>query len=297
LYNYLQQHPEIYLPKIKETNYFSRFDIDKNNLNKLYALDIGLNIDKYFSDGMKDIIHIAHIEKWEDYKKLYSLVDSEKAVGDFSNSYSCCPSAASSIYKKFPEAKIVFMLRNPLTRIWSHYLMNIRESKTIKKDFLQEVFSDHESDLNGWGVNHQYLKLGLYYQQVKKYIELFSKDQVKILFFEDYVRNPPKINVVLFKFLNVDTTFALDYSEKYNEASLPRFELMNKLLVNSGLIKILKDVVSREKRQKLKRILYSNKRLPVMDETSKQQLIKFYKEDVNNLSGLLNIDLAAKWNF
>jgi len=61
LHHYLSQHPEIYMSPVKETNYFSRGDIDIKAFSKDYAHDVNVDLRKFFAGDMKQTIHIAHI--------------------------------------------------------------------------------------------------------------------------------------------------------------------------------------------------------------------------------------------
>ena len=87
LYHYLDQHPEVYLPPIKETNHFAKADIHPEDFLPEYALDVKLDLDAYIKKGMPEKIHIAHVNSDEHYFALYDKVEGEKTLGDVSNSY------------------------------------------------------------------------------------------------------------------------------------------------------------------------------------------------------------------
>lgn len=297
LYNYLQQHSDVYFSPIKETNFFSRFDIDESKLIKEYASDIKINLKKYFANGMKEVVHIAHIKNIKDYNSLFSQVNNEKVIGEISNSYTICPQAVEEINKFNPNAKLLIMLRNPISRIWSQYLMNLREGKTLEKDFIKEIEKDYKKKDKGWGVNHQYLELGLYYEQIRKVLKYFPKEQFKIMFFEDYVNNSESVIHEICNYLEIDPNQNIDFKDRHNAASLPRSKAVNVFLVKTGLLKQLKNLFGREMRQKLKGLLYSTNNIPKIKAEQRKYLIDFYQKDVENLSSLLNVDLIKKWSF
>lgn len=295
LYHYLDQHPEIYLPPIKETNHFAAVDIKEENFLKEYAQDVRINLDAYIKSGMKEQVHIAHVNSSDHYKALFSKVSNEKAIGEISNSYMICPSSAWEIYKYNPNAKILVVLRNPIRRAWSQYLMNLRESKSSEADFIEEIKTDHQANPKGWGVNHQYLELGMYAQQLKPYINLFGRDYVLPVFYEEYRNNPDEVLEKITAFLEVDSNFTFDFSTESNKASMPRSKVVNKLLVSSGLVKAVKDLTPKKLRSGFAKILYSDKNMPTIQASQVDWLRSYYEKEVKDLSELIGQDATEFW--
>jgi hypothetical protein len=295
LYHYLDQHNDIYLPSVKETNHFAQNDVNEKNFLPGYALDVKIDFPSYISSGMIERIHIAHVNDPVHYKALFSKVDGQKAIGEISNSYMICPSAATAIHQFNPDAKIIVMLRNPVSRAWSQYLMNLREAKTSELDFLTELQVDAARVNKGWGVNHQYLELGNYATQLKPYFELFGKGQVLPLFYEEYRDNPREVLKEICQFLNVNTDVNFDFSIEANKASLPRSKALNKILVGSGFIKQMKDIIPKRYRTKLADILYTSKGLPSIQQHEVDFLVDYYKDEVERLESMLKINLKLLW--
>jgi len=295
LYHYLNQHPEVYLPPIKETNHFAAKDISEKDFLPGYAQDVSINLDKYIKGGMKEVIHIAHVNEDRHYEGIFSKVTTEKAIGEISNSYMICPSSAKAIYDYNPSAKILVVLRNPIRRAWSQFLMNLREAKSEASNFIKELQEDHAQDPKGWGVNHQYLELGKYAGQLKRYFDLFGKENVLPLFFEDYKSHPEEVLKQVCAFLTIDASFEFDFSEKSNASALPRNAGLNKFLVKSGIITAAKNLTPKPLRQKLAGALYTDKNMPTLSDEDSDWLKNYYADEVKNLSELLNVDASQKW--
>ncbi|MEM9052937.1 MAG: sulfotransferase [Bacteroidota bacterium] len=295
LYHYLNQHPEVYLPPIKETNHFAAKDISEKDFLPGYAQDVSINLDRYIKSGMKETIHIAHVNEDRHYEGIFSKVNGEEAIGEISNSYMICPSAAKAIHDFNPEAKIIVVLRNPIRRAWSQFLMNLREAKSEAEDFIKEVQEDHALNPKGWGVNHQYLELGKYAGQLKRYFELFGRDKVLALFFEDYKNDANSVLMEICQFLDIDSSFEFDFSENSNAAALPRSAGLNKFLVKSGIMTAAKKLTPKPLRQKLAVALYSDKNIPTLSEEDSAWLKDYYADEVKSLSKLLNVDATKKW--
>lgn len=297
LHRYLGQHPEVYLTPIKETNHFALTDIDETHLHPVYRRDIKLNMDEYVKKGMKEPIHIAHVKERSHYQALYSKVTSETAIGEISNSYIISPSAVSAIHQAHPDARIIVMLRNPVLRAWSHYLMNIREGKTTQPDFISKCLIDQESKHTGWGINHQYLALGAYAEQMKRVFEVFDKKQVKWVLYEDFARDPSRILVELAQFLEIEAGFDFEVSQRSNEAGVPVSQALNRALVQSGVLHGLKSLASPKQRAWAKKLIYKGgKSLPEITVKEQAFLEEHYREDVRALSSLLHFNFNAFWN-
>lgn len=295
LYHYLAQHPDIYLPPIKETNHFAAADMEPAHFLPGYAQDVALNLDRYISRGMKEQVHIAHVNDPAHYAALFSKVDGQKAIGEISNSYMVCPSAAAAIHAAHPKARILVILRNPIARAWSQYLMNLREAKEKAGPFIGALQRDVSATHRGWGVNHQYLELGKYATQLAPYIKLFGHTQVCPIFFEAFRASPERIMAEVCRFLGVDDQFVFNFETERNKASLPRNAAMNRMLVRTGAVKALKGVFPRAIRQKMAGILYTDKALPSMSQADRQWLKEYYKEEVDGLVELIGTAPYDHW--
>lgn len=294
LHKYLDQHPQIYMSPVKETNYFSRTDIDPTKFSKAYAHDVNVDLKKFLSSDMKESIHIAHVTQKEDYQKLFKNVNAEIAIGEASNSYILYENAPRLIFESYPKAKIIMMLRNPIKRAFSQYVMNLRLGKTLEKDFIKEIEQDDNAEKKGWGANHQYLYIGKYYEQVKRYYDIFPKEQILICWYDEYKKDSQKVVKSIYNFLGVNEEFQVDTSEKLNTAGVPKFAKLNYYINQLGVISWAKRNFPRSWREPFKRMMYSSKEevIPEMSATEKQYLINYYKEDILKLSKLVDKDLS-----
>jgi hypothetical protein len=295
LHRYLDQHPEIYLSPIKEVNYFSRECIHPEHFSQDYRHDVNVDLKSYLASGMKHPIHIAHVTEEADYLKLFSKAGNAKAIGEMSLSYMLYPSAPKAIAAACPDAKIMAMLRDPAERAFSQYIMNLRQGKTLNKDFIQEIKKDDQREPKGWGVNHQYLFIGKYYEQIKRYYDLFPAEQIKIFLFDDYAANPDAVVREMFEFLGVNPDFKVDTSQKANEGGIPKLKWVNYFLHQSGLISWAKNVLPKSWREPFKQWMYKKgPDMPVMKPEERAFLVNYYREDILKLQELINRDLS-KW--
>src|SRR5262249_54680506 len=103
LYTYLNQHPEVFLPALKEPHYFSQ-------IHPAYE-------QRYLRTYVRDE---------RTYLGLFRKSTGYRAVGEASTSYLSEPEAPSRIYSVAPKTKIIIILRDPVERAHSHYLMDVR---------------------------------------------------------------------------------------------------------------------------------------------------------------------------
>lgn len=295
LYNLLDRHPDVHLPRIKETNFFSRADMRPGDFSREYALDVKLDVGKFIHDGMKEVVHIAQVQDPAHYAALFGKATPGQVLGEVCPSYAICPSAAVAIHATAPGTRIFFMLRDPVQRAWSQYIMNLREGKTLEQNFLKEVEQDDRRTKKGWGVNHQYLALGRYAEQVERYRALFPKEQVHILLQEHFKQDPMATMRQLFTAIGVEPLADMDLSGKFNEAAVPRNPLVNRLLVRSGAISTVKAMVPRRLRGGFKDMLYSNNNMPTLPPGQAAALWQYYEQDVERLSHLMGVELRQWW--
>ncbi len=188
---------------------------------------------------------------WDDYLKLFRNADGHKAVGEASVCYLWSESAARNIAARNPEARIVMILRHPAERAFSQYMQWAGQGRT-RDTFLEAC----KKSIACYGGKFQalspFLEMGLYADQVKRYLELFPRENIKIFFYEDYQRDAKAMFADTLRFLGVDAGFQPDMSKKYRSGGVQR----------------------------------------AMDDGDRSYLASFYRDDVRKLAGLLNRDLS-----
>lgn len=109
------------------------------------------------------------------------------------------------------------ILRDPAESAFSQYLHNVTNG-LIYESFREHIYAGSRWKSEKFAVGYPSLELGLYYEQVKRYLDVFPRENVHILFFEEYQKQPARMLKELFCFLNVDPRFTPDMSQKQLEA-------------------------------------------------------------------------------
>ena len=293
IYHYLKQHPEVYLSPIKEPHYFSK-DIDVNLFNKEFAQNKLQDIEKYVNGPMDKEYHAAFVRNWDQYCRLFKNVTSQKAIGELSTSYLYSAVAAAEIKKALGNVKIIICLRNPIDRAYSHYRMNLWTGNSNEFDFYKALQDDYNHDPKVWGNAHLYIEIGQYYEQVKRYIDIFGKDNVKIIFTEDMKKDGTQIIRDLFGFIGVDPSFVPDTSKKYNEVYTPKYKNFTYLMNKTGIRPLFKKIAPAGIKMFFIRIFYKSREdKGAITPAAREFMLSKFSSDIQNLSALLGKDLSA----
>jgi hypothetical protein len=277
LYHYLQQHPEIYMSPIKEPLFFA------------FVGREGLDIE---STKTQDV----PITRLKDYQALFADVVDEKAIGEASTGYFHSSRAAENIRRHIPDVKLIAVLRDPVERAYSTYLMAVRagiESLDVAEAFQASVRDPHVP-LTG-RFERRYLRVGFYYTHLKRYYDRFSPEQIRVSLYEDFKSDPVGLMKGIFEFLDVDRAFVPDTSQRHNISLAPRNRAWHRFLTESNIIKkALKPFIPSGWRENLVQSL-KDRNLgtpPEMPAELRHECIELYREEINNLEVLLQRDLS-----
>jgi len=184
LYQYLNQHPQIFMSEVKELNYFAH---DFPNVQKI------------------------SFKSKEDYLNVFSKANSSHlAVGEASPFYLYSKVAFSNLHTFDPKAKIILSLRNPIDFVQSFHQLNLSLLREDQKD-LRKAWVLQKQRLSGNKIPKscrqpaliQYGELGLFGKYVEKLLEIFPRDQILIIIFEDFQKDPQKIYEDILRFISV----------------------------------------------------------------------------------------------
>lgn len=269
LYYYLEEHPDIYMSPIKETNYFSYDEIKQQGL--------------YYNE--------EHVVTPADYEAQFAGVINEKAIGEASVSYLYYPAVPKKIKDFNPGARIIMVLRNPVDRGFSHYLMDKRLGfvNLSLKDILHKTKKTKATDL----FYQQYIGLGFYYEQVKRYMDAFGPEQVKVFLYEDIINDIDGVVKDIYNFLGVDATYQPATGEKHNVFLAPKNPLVEKLYALKSFRTFIKKLFGEKVQGAIKNTFFAKEKKPQLDPALKTELQALFNNDILKTAKLLNKDLSA----
>ena len=281
LYHHLKNVESIFLPEVKELNFFS--NVESNNREDYLPPKHGISY------------HTKIIKSKEVYQSLFSNATQSQLKGDISPSYMWDKETANRIFNHNPEAKIIISLRNPVDRAFSHYIMNYFTGVDNHKSFLESLNSKSKSTI--WGACTSYLEMGHYHEQIKPYYDLFPTENIKIIIYESWIGNIQKTTHELCNFLNIDYVMKNTNNDINTNKIVPlkNLKILNAIR-HSFLKRAIKSVFNQECIDKWKHTIFSTSKKPesLKPEIRKTLLIN-YSNEIEKLNELTKINFFNHW--
>ncbi len=255
LHTLLAGHPEVYVPeRRKEIRFF----------------------DRHYGKGLA----------WYESFFCADEVERYRAIGEISPQYLYCPHCPERIASTLPEAKLIVMLRHPVSRAYSQYGFTVqrRNYRGTFEDFLEARPSA--------------LEKGSYSGYIRNYLRFFERSRLLPLVFEDVFADLDAARGRLAQFLDVDVDGfeASARSKKVNASTIPSFARTSGLAVTVGRRLRrwkLEPVVDFGRRAGIQQVIARGRALPRLDEETKHELGERYAEEFEELESYLGIDLTC----
>jgi hypothetical protein len=279
LYQYLKEHPEIYMSPLKEPYFFS-FMNEIPNLRGPHDTEFEKQI----------------VTKWEAYEKLFQGVKNEKVIGECSTSYLYFSEKSSNNIKRFiPDCKIIIILRNPIERAFSHYNQRVKIGHE-SSNFREALEQEKERIQLGWRWNYDYTGGSMYYKQVKCYLQNFPKENIRIYLFEEFVNNTKDTLRDIFYFLGVKSDFQGRTEKIHNITAQPIFKFLKDMEINehNKARRVLRRILPDRIRKRLIKLTLRKNVVKVdMSTNDREYLNNLFHDEILRLGKLINRDLSA----
>ncbi len=274
LYQCLKEHPEICVSEPKEVNFF-------NSTQSFWR---------------KDLIGKSNYEKGLDwYKKHFNHCGpGKKIIGEFTPIYLHSPEVPERIHKHFPDTRLILILRNPIERLYSHYMYTKLKGFYELPSF-EEVIEKERG----------FVEESLYNKHLQNYLKYFPRERLLIMIYEDIEKNPGAFVKEVFRFLEIDENFV---PPSVNKTINPAGTVMvrNKILSIKDFVKKIpggKLIIQLFKKTSFYKKLVDSLATKTgtvkadygkINPETKKRLAEFYKKDIENLEKFLGRDLSWK---
>lgn len=284
LYTYLSEHPNIFMPEVKELN--------------------------YFADDFPNVKKIA-FKTPDDYLKLFAGADDRyMAVGEASPFYLFSKVAFENMHRFAPDARVILSLRNPVDFIQSYHQLNL---SLLREDEPDLALAWDLQDLRRQGLHLPksarepelllYGEIGQFSKYVERLFTIFPREQVKVILLEDLASNTKAVYEDILKFLGVPSDGRTDFQRVNanfeNKSQLlaklfhppqPVYQLFMKMisLFGIGFMKKVSVIYNRIERLNTARSTRST-----MNPVLRTRLINHFRPDVEILADMLGQDLSA----
>jgi hypothetical protein len=255
-----------------------------------------------------DIYRINRISE-ADYFKLFDSVRDEKCVGEASTEYLRSIAACESIKSRFPDAKIVIMLRNPIEKVYSSHAHRVWRGYEDIEDFQEAMragLDERRWTAQGVGKNlPSYIENATYTEHVSRYLQAFGRENVFIIIFDDFIADTRKVFDELCEFLGIRTGVEISF-KRHNPRKKARAPVISRLMLPTGpprrLGRRLGMLTPAPMRDALKRFAGTimrwntkqGERKP-MPASSRMVLEQVFEDDIRALSELIGRDLVSLW--
>ncbi len=269
----LKKHKGIVLPKKKETLYLhwrNRFDDAPERFNSIY----------------------------------FGKIPKGKVVGNIEPSYHA---KANGVYECYGSGtKIIFMVRNPVSATYPYFKMLLRKSTDLHhvNYYLKHFHFDIRMFDN---YIHDYILSGretrfCYIDWIKEYLKYYKKEDMKIIVFEEFIKNPENIMNEIQDFIGVEKMKYINLPHT-NEGKAVSKNYIS-ALINSGIY--WSDIILRPvKSQKMKQIYESRKKKILghtlmelqekMLDSSRETLLEYYRESIHELEEFCGKSFEGMW--
>jgi Sulfotransferase domain len=260
LFSYVSQHPEAFMPAMKELRYFSYDETNPyHRESKAYRVK---TIDEYMS--------------------FFLDTGNAKAIGEASPNYLRSPCAAQKIHSRLPGTKLILSLRNPADRLFSVFQMRFRGSGGKVPRFEELLFSEDAAWIKG----------NFYSTEIERFLSLFPREQLCIILFDDLSRRPAEVARTVYRFLGLDTSF-VPVLEAQNVGGVPKSPALYSVLnFGKNQLKRLGEPPS-SLRRTWASIRKNSLRKETMSPTLRRKILEVCDCDIMRTQSLIQQDLSS----
>jgi len=278
IYAYLSQHPQVFTSENKEPGFFA-FE----GLQRSFAGPDDARAGRYI---VRDL---------ERYRRLFEKVGDKARAGEASSIYLYAPQAAERIHHYIPNAKLIAVLRDPVDRAYSAYRHLVRDGRE-SLSFEGGLAAEPGRTAANWHPIFHYKQRGFYYAQLRRFFELFRREQIAVYTYDEFKADPRALLKSMFAFLGINPDFRPDTSVRHNVSGVPRYRLLHAIIDRPSRAKDLAKRLLPAGAARLYAALMSRNievSEPKIAREIERALREEYREDILQLESLIGRDLSA----
>jgi hypothetical protein len=186
-----------------------------------------------------------------------------------------------------PDVKLLVILRHPVDRAYSNY------GFTVQRENYRGPFEEFVS------ARKHPLEFGFYSRFLKHYLEHFDRTRILPLVFEDVFRDVQATQRQVSEFLDIDASLFPPQTRvgaKINASTVPSSPAFSGFMVKTGrrLRRTgLESIVDLARRLGIQKVISRGTPMPPIDPDQRSHMSEMYVNEINELEGLLSIDLSS----
>lgn len=184
VHSYLAEHPDVFMSYLKEPGYFA--EPEERQLRKRPFVEPG---------GVQYRLYRNDLES---YLGLFAQAGDAKIIGESSTAYTQLPKrkgVAKRIHDFNPEARLIYLMRDPIERTISHYWWHVQHESETREIYAAITADPHYRDCSN------------YVMQLEPYYDLFDRTQILCCTVEELTVQPEQVLANIFAWLDVDASF------------------------------------------------------------------------------------------
>lgn len=288
VYEWLKAHPDVYMSPSKEPRYF--------------APDLYGGHPHDFRHGVDE----------QRYLDLFAGATTEKRLGEASPRYIYSTDAPRLIHDFQPEARIIALVRNPVEMIYSLHNQRVSEGIEDITDFEEALAAEDDRRQGRRAVPRMvnpkmalYRDQGRFGEQLARWLEVFPRDQLHVILFDDLANEPAETYRSVLAFLDVDADFRPASFAAQNLSWTPRSSRLRavtqsppaKWVAYRALPRLFGERGSRRITRTFRYSRLYRKQRPraPLSPALRQRLEDHFEDDVVRLGQIVGRDLLRLW--
>ena len=229
-------------------------------------------------------------EDWEEnlaaYHQLFEPANG-RLCGEASTTYTFLPETPQTsvrIHSYNPRMKLIYIMRQPVDRIISHYAHNLIRGLEDRTPFAAVAEDPRYINRSRYGV------------QIQPYAQLFGRENILLLVFEEYVADQLGTLAEVAEFLGINEAgFSdVDTAARHKSVGEPQIKFRSaETFARSAFFKSMRDVIPEGVRHTVRHRLLSNQlnERPRFDQDLKELIWRFVASDVAEVEELMGRSL------
>jgi len=225
------------------------------------------------------------------YESLFKACEDLKVRGEASTHYFSAADSASLIKSFIPDVRLIFLLRDPVARIYSHYWQECKRGLNLPS-FTELVQTNHPRF-------QYYSYVSSYKIHLETFLAEFDQQQYIIIVNQNLKNNPEDTFEKICRFLEIDSSYIpTSISNKFNQSQTAKIRWLNRIMLSLSKEKITNKLpnVIRSSLGKVRRTITKmnvfDDTYPPMPASLRVQLIKNHEEDIVFVEKTLDINLS-----
>jgi hypothetical protein len=184
----LRQHPDVFITQPKEPHF----------------LAFAGQRPAFEGPGDESAVNRVAVTDITAYRSLYGQAGGRQARGDASvSSLYYADASIQNLERYFPDARLVVILREPVSRAFSAYSYQRVRGFEPCTEFAAAIEQELDGRRRTWHHLWQYVDMGRYAGQLRPFLERWGADRVKVLFHDELRRDARGVSRGVFEFVGV----------------------------------------------------------------------------------------------